>query len=122
MQREDPHTTFFCTPQDAGVVKNKCHTWSFLVYFYSVCFLFMVFSILELWCLDFKILVLFTIFAFCIPHSGIMLPPFYVTCYIFTPCAFCILELCCLDSLIIDYLRTVFGIHRIYGNYVASIP
>ena len=105
---------FFCTPQDTGVVKNKCHTWSFLVYFYSVCFLFMVFSILELWCLDFMILGLFTTFAFCIPHSGYMLPPFYVTCPIFTPCAFCILELCCLDSLIIDYLRTVFG----YSTYL----
>ena len=59
----------------------------------------MVFSILELWCLDFMILVLFSIY-------------FY---------AMCILELCCLDSLIIDYLRTVFGIQCIYGNYVASI-
>ena len=68
-----------------------CHTWSFLVYFYSICFLFMAFSILELWCLDFMILVLFSIY-------------FY---------AMCILELCCLDSLIIDYLRTVFGIQRI---------
>ena len=68
------------------------------------------------------ILVLFMTFALCIPHSGIMLPRFYVTCFIFTPYAFCILELCYLDSLIIDYLRTVFEIQRIYGNYVASIP
>ena len=58
-----------------------CHTWSFLVYFYSICFLFMVFSILELWCLDFMILVLFTTFG--IPHLGIMLPRLHVPCFIY---------------------------------------
>ena len=63
------------------------------------------------------------IYDICILHSPFWnyVAPFYVTCSIFTPCAFCILELCCLDSVIIDYLRTVFGIQRIYGNYVASI-
>ena len=148
---------------------NKCHRWPFLVCFYSICFLFTVFSILELRCLDtvlvvhlpslhcaFSIfttfgiphlelccldsmfLVSFTVFEFCIPHSGIMLPQFYVlflrtVCaflimelccldfmilVLFTTFAFCILELCCLDSMIIDYLRTVFGIQRIYYTVI----
>ena len=52
---------------------------------------------------------------FCIPHSGIMLSRFYVPFFH----GMCILELCRLDSIITDYLRTVFLLH---GNYVASIP
>ena len=90
-------------------------------------FLFMVFSILELWCLDSMLsgimlprfhdssfiydvwhsafwnyvgldsvfLVSFTVFEFCFPHSGIMLPRFYV-----------------------PFFCTVFA----FWNYVASIP
>ena len=44
---------------------------------------------------------------YCIPHSGIMLSRFYVPLFH----GMCILELCRLDSIITDYLRTVFGIH-----------
>ena len=114
-------------------------------WFYAGCS-FTVFAccIQELCCLDFLILVLFTPFG--IPHFGIMLPRFHVPCFIygiwilelccldfmilvlFTTFAFCILELCCLDStflvsftvdsMIIDYLRTVFGIQGIYYTLI----
>ena len=47
---------------------------------------------------------------FCIPRSGIMLSRFYVPFFH----GMCILQLCRLDSIITDYLRTVFGIQRIY--------
>ena len=43
-----------------------------------VLFTTFAFCILELCCLDSMFLVSFTVFEFCIPHSGIMLPPFYV--------------------------------------------
>ena len=67
---------------------NKCHTWPFLVCFYSICFFIygiqhiyqsygaLILCFQELCCLDFMILVLITTFG--IPHSGIMLPRFYV--------------------------------------------
>ena len=50
---------------------------------YACCSLTMfAFCILELCCLDSMFFVLFTVFEFCIPHSGHinMLPAFYVRC------------------------------------------
>ena len=107
-------------------------------------------------------LVSFTVFEFCIPYSGIMLPRFYVPFSFYGMCilnygimlpwfhdskfylrhlhsafwnyvasilcsffhlrylnsAFPILELCCLDSMIIDYSHTVCGIQRIYYTVI----
>ena len=87
----------------------------------------MVFSILELWCLDSMLVVQLPclhsafmelcchnssfIYHICILHFGIVLPRIHVPLFFY---GMCILELCCLDSMIIDYLRTVFEIQRIY--------
>ena len=111
-------------------------------WFYAGCsFTVFAFCIQELCCLDFMILVLLTTFG--IPHFGIMLPRFHVPCFIYgiwilhplfwnyvasilcsffhlryLNSAFPILEFCCLDSMIIDYLHTVFGIQRIYYTVI----
>ena len=97
-------------------------------WFYAGCsFTVFAFCIQELCCLDFMTLVLFTTFG--LPHFGIMLPRFHVPCFIYgiwilhplfwnyvasilcsffflryvhselCCLAFCILELCCLDSM-----------------------
>ena len=116
----------------SGIMLPRFHDSSFIYKF----------RILELCCLDSMFLVSFTVFEFCIPYSGIMLPRFYVPFSFYGMCilnyaalhsafwnyvasipcssfhlrnlnsAFPILELCCLDSIITDYLRTVFGIQR----------
>ena len=110
--------------QLANRTQNKCHTWPFLVCFYSICFFYLwylafqsygalILCFQELCCLDFMILVLFTTFG--IRHFGIMLPRFRVPCFIH---GICILELCCLDSIITDYLLAVFGIQRIYYTVI----
>ena len=52
-----------------------------------VLFTTFAFCILELCCLDSMFLLSFTVFKFCTPHSGIMLPPFYVP-FFFTVCVF----------------------------------
>ena len=116
--------------------KNKCHTWPFLVCFYSICFLFTVFSILELRCLDTVLVVhlpslhcAFSIFTtFGIPHLELCcldsmflvsftvfefsIPILELCCldsmflFLFTVCAFWIMELCCLDFMILVLLTT----------------
>ena len=83
----------------------------------------------------------FSFYGMCILNYGIMLPWFHdskfylrhlhsafwnyvasILCSFFPlRClisAFPILELCCLDSMIIDYLHTVFGIQRIYYTVI----
>ena len=54
-----------------------------------------------------------TTFAFC--TLEIMFPRFYVPFFFH---GMCILELCRLDSIITDYLRTVFEMQRIYYTVV----
>ena len=70
---------------ETSLLSNKCHRWPFLVCFYSICFLFTVFSILELRCLD-SVLV-------------VHLPSLHCAFSIFTTFGIPHLELCCLDSM-----------------------
>ena len=71
------------------------------------------FPILELCCLDSMFLFLFTTFAFCILELCCL-----DSLFLFFFHGMCILELCRLDSLIAVYLRTVFGIQRIYYTVI----
>ena len=107
---------------------------SMFLFLFTVC----AFWIMELCCLDFMILGLFTTFAFCILELCCLDSMFLLSFTVFKinilhspfwnyvasiPCSFffhdmCILELCRLDSIITDYLRTVFGIQRIYYTVI----
>ena len=103
-------------------------------------------SLFHLWYLNSGIMlpqfyVPFSFYGMCILNYGIMLPWFHdskfylrhlrsafwnyvasIPCSLFhlryLNSAFPILELCCLDSMIIDYLRTVFAIQGIYYKVI----
>ena len=115
-------------------ILELCCLDSMFLFLFTVC----AFSIMELCCLDLMILVLFTTFAFCILELCCLDSMFLLSFTVFKinilhspfwnyvasiPCSFffqdmCILELCRLDSIITDYLRTVFGIQRIYYTVI----
>ena len=92
---------------NSGIMLPRFHDSSFI---YDICFLH-----LELCCLDSMFLLSFTVFK--ILHSPFWNYAASILCSFFFH-GMCILELCSLDSIITDYLRTVFGIQRIYYTVV----
>ena len=99
----------------ASRILELCCLDSMFLFLFTVC----AFWIMELCCLDFMILSF--IYDICIYSAFRNYVASILCCFFhlrYLNSAFPILELCCRDSMIIDYLRTVFGIQRIYYTVI----